>query len=157
MIARLALPLLAAGLLAAQEPAAVPAGPAAADSVPTAAVVRPLPRKSPGRAVLLSFLIPGGGQVYTGNAWKAFLIAPAELTLAYLSVRDHRAATAALGAGDEERYVALRDRRNTLLFFTGAVLAYSMADAWVSARMYAFERQMEFAVGPGRVSVRAGF
>ncbi|MFO7676002.1 MAG: DUF5683 domain-containing protein [bacterium] len=134
---RWVLPLAAAGLVLA----------APADSLPAA------PGKSPGRAVLLSLAIPGGGQAYNGQLWKTAIIAPAELGLAWLSVCEHRAATAALAAGDEARYVARRDRRNALLYFTGAVLAYSMADAWVSARMHGFDRQMEFAVGPGRVGL----
>lgn len=139
----------------------LPEPPAAPDTLPGPGepVLAPAgePVKSPGRAVLLSFLVPGGGQVYTGHWWKAALIAPAELTLAYLSVRDHREAGAALKAGDTTRYRTLRDRRNSFLFFTGAVLAYSMADAWVSARMYRFDRQMEFSAGPGHLGVRVGF
>ncbi|HDQ98937.1 MAG TPA: hypothetical protein ENN51_01425 [candidate division WOR-3 bacterium] len=113
--------------------------------------------KSPGRAVLLSLAIPGGGQVYTGHWWKASLIAPTEVTLAVLAARDHRHAGAARQTGDTTRYLVLCDRRNTLLFFTGTVLVYSMADAWVSARMHAFDRQMEFAIGPGRAGLNVGF
>lgn len=112
------------------------------------------PKKSPGRAVLLSALVPGGGQFYNGDWWKTLVIAPAELGLAYFAVRDHRSASAALAAGDTTRYEDLRDRRNTLLWWTGAVMAFSMADAWVSAQMYAFDRQMTFALGPGGAGIR---
>ncbi|MFO7638887.1 MAG: DUF5683 domain-containing protein [bacterium] len=170
----LALILLAAGLVAAQadpvpKTLGLPPDPAGPDTLrhesPPPGPVSPETEvgepghssKSPGRAVLLSLAVPGGGQVYTGYWWKAAIIAPAELTLAYLSVRDHQAASSALRAGDEARYLTLRDRRNTLLYFTGAVLAYSMADAWVSARMYRFDRQMEFAAGPGRAEIRLEF
>ncbi len=104
--------------------------------------------------MLLSALIPGGGQVYTGHWWKTLLIAPVEVTLGCLAVFDHRAADDALGAGDTTKYVRLRDRRNAFLYFTGAVIAYSMADAYVSARMYGFDRQMQFAIGPTRVGIR---
>jgi hypothetical protein len=114
----------------------------------------PFPRKSPGRAVLLSALLPGGGQVYNGDWWKTLVIAPAELGLAFFAVRDHASATAALRGGDEDEYVRLRDRRNALLWWTGAVTAFSMADAYVSAQMYAFDRQMTFALGPNRAGIR---
>lgn len=134
------------------------AGAALAQPAPESLPARPAPvTKSPGTAVLLSALVPGGGQVYTGHWWKTALIAPAELTLAYFSVRDHVSANDALRAGDEDGYRRLRDRRNTLLWWTGAVVAFSMADAYVSAQMYGFDRQMEFTMGPGSAGVRMEF
>ncbi len=109
--------------------------------------------KSPGTAVLLSFLVPGAGQVYAGRWWKACIIAPAEITLGVLSVRDHLQAMSKLRAGDEEGYLVLRNRRNVFLWWTGAVLAFSMADAYVSAQMYGFDRQMQFTLRPGQAGV----
>lgn len=113
------------------------------------------PARSPGTAVLLSALLPGGGQVYTGNWWKAAIIVPAEVTLGYFTYRAHIDATAALGRGDST-YVGLRDRRTALLWWTGAVIVLSMADAYVSAQMFGFDREMSLALGPGRVGIRAG-
>ncbi len=101
--------------------------------------------KSPGTAVLLSALLPGGGQVYTGGYWKAGLIAPAELALGFFSIREHLDATRALGDGREDDYVLHRDRRTTLLWWTGAVIAFSMADAYVSAQLYGFDDEMRFS------------
>jgi hypothetical protein len=115
------------------------------------------PAMSTGTAVLLSFLLPGGGQVYTGNWWKAALIAPAELTLGYFSVREHMAATKALNSADTTGYVLHRDRRTALLWWTGAVLAFSMADAYVSAQMYGFDREMRLALGPMRAGIAMEF
>ena len=148
MIARWLFVCLLVGVTSAQVPDS-----AAATMIDSPTVVL---QKSPGRAVLLSALIPGGGQVYTGYWWKTLLIAPAEITLGCLAVFDHRAANDALGAGDTTEHVRLRDRRNAFLYFTGAVIAYSMADAYVSARMYGFDRQMQFAIGPTRVGIRVG-
>jgi hypothetical protein len=102
---------------------------------------------------LLSALIPGAGQVYTGTWWKACLIAPAEVTLGTLSVRDHIDATHALSGGNESEYIRLRNRRNVFMWWTGAVLAFSMADAYVSAQMYGFDRQMRFVLGPLRAGL----
>jgi hypothetical protein len=128
----------------------------AADSghVPSSSTYRPA--RSPGTAVLLSLLLPGGGQVYTSNWWKAAVIAPAEVTLGYFTYKAHMDASAALGRGDSAAYVGLRDRRTALLWWTGAVIVLSMTDAYVSAEMFGFDREMSLALGPGRVGIRMG-
>ncbi len=160
------LALVVAGIGLSQ-PAAVPQQSPGPDSVASATAgaaavaVSPMPMKSPGRAVLLSALIPGGGQVYTGRWWKTLLIAPAELTLAWLAVREHRAATDVLRQDArveewKEVYARHSDRRATFLWWTGAVLAFSMADAYVSAQMYGFERQMTLTLGPTRAGITVG-
>jgi hypothetical protein len=114
------------------------------------------PARSPGTAVLLSFLLPGGGQAYTGNWWKAALIAPAEVTLGYFTVKEHLAASEALSAGDSTGYVRHRDARTAFLWWTGAVVAFSMADAYVSAQMYGFDREMRLTIGPMRAGIAVG-
>jgi hypothetical protein len=111
------------------------------------------PPKSTGTAVLLSFILPGGGQVYTGNWWKAVLIAPAEVTLGYLSVKEHLSATEFLRKSDTVNYVRHRDARTVFLWWTGAVVAFSMADAYVSAQMFGFDREIRFTVGPIRAGI----
>ena len=113
---------------------------AAADSTSTPGTARYRRAKSTGTAVLLSFLLPGGGQVYTGNWWKAALIAPAEVTLACFSAREHNSG-----------------RRAALYWWTGAVVAFSMADAYVSAQMYGFDREMRLTLGPMRAGVAIEF
>ncbi len=113
--------------------------------------------KSPGKAVLLSFLIPGGGQIYTRNYWKAALIAPAEVALGYLSYQEELRTQQALRAQDTSGYIFHRDRRNSYLFWTGAVIAFSMADAYVSAYMFGFDRQLRLSVEFGRVGLELAF
>jgi hypothetical protein len=130
---------LVAGFVLAQTPDTlgpplVPAGSTARDTG------RYRPAKSTGTAVLLSFFLPGGGQVYTGNWWKAALIAPAEITLGYFSAKEHNS-----------------DRRTALIWWTGAVVAFSMADAYVSAQMYGFDREMHLTVGPTRAGIAMEF
>lgn len=121
---------------------------------PVDSTMRWIKEKSPGRAVLLSFFIPGGGQIYTGNYLKAVVIAPAEVTLGYLSYSEHIKARDALVRGDSSAYLFYRDRRNNFLFWTGAVLVFSMADAYVSAELFGFEQQMRLAVGPDRIGIQ---
>jgi len=149
---------LLAGFVSAQTPDTLKPQLNPADSTTKVDPVRTYrPAKSTGTAVLLSFLLPGGGQVYTGNWWKAALIAPAEVTLGYFSVREHVAATDAWNSGDTTGYVRHRDRRTALLWWTGAVLAFSMADAYVSAQMYGFDREMRLTLGPMRAGIAMEF
>jgi len=122
------------------------------------------PAKSTGTAVLLSFLLPGGGQVYTGNWWKAALITPAEVVLGCFSVKEHVAASKSLerfrelgDSTDLTAYVRHRDARTALLWWTGAVVAFSMADAYVSAQMYGFDREMRLTLGPLRAGIAMEF
>lgn len=129
----------------------------APDTAPRPDSVLPYPTKSAGTAVLLSFLIPGGGQFYTANYWKVPLMAVAEAVPAALAVREHVLTGDALRRSDTTAFRLHSDRRNTWLFFTGAALAYSMTDAWVSARMYGFDRQLRIAIGPDRIGIAVAF
>jgi len=112
-----------------------------------------LPRRSPGTAVLLSLLVPGGGQVYTGHYWKAPLIAAAEVGLGALAWREHRFCVRALELGDTVTYRLYRDRRTAFLWWMAGATVFSMADAYVSARLYAFDRQMRLSLGPCHLGV----
>ena len=133
--------------------------PVPAESAAKVDTVRPYrPARSTGTAVLLSFLLPGGGQVYTGNWWKAALIAPTEVTLGYFVVKEHLSASDYLSRfslhhvhSDSANYVRHRDARTAFLWWTGAVVAFSMADAYVSAQMFGFDREMRFTIGPSEV------
>ena len=91
-----------------------------------------------GTAVLLSALLPGGGQYYTGNVLKGILIGGAELTLAGITVYDNRMAQRTTDTAQLAYYL---DRRNTFLWWTGFSLAFSMADAYVSATMFGFKQE----------------
>ncbi len=117
---------------------------------------RHTPAKSAGTAVLLSLLVPGGGQLYTRRWWQAALIAPVEVTLSFLTVREHLRAQEALEAGNQEEYTRFRDRRTTFLWWTGATVVFSMAHAYVSAQMYEFDRQMTFSLWPTGAGVKLG-
>jgi hypothetical protein len=142
---------LLAGFVLAQTPDTLKPRLNPPDSTPEADTVGTYrPAKSTGTAVLLSFLLPGGGQVYTGNWWKAALIAPAEVTLGYLSFKY-------VTEKDSASYVRHRDTRTALVWWTGAVVAFSMADAYVSAQMYGFDRQMRLTLGPMRAGIAMEF
>lgn len=149
---------LLAGFVLAQTSDTLKTQPIPGDAAPVSDTIRPYrPAKSPGTSVLLSLLLPGGGQVYTGNWWKAAVIVPAEVTLGGLSLREHLSATESLNKGDTAGYTIHSSARTTFLWWTGAVVAFSMADAYVSAQMYGFDREIRFTVGPARAGVAMGF
>lgn len=143
---------LLAGFVLAQTADTLKRQPVLADTKPGADTVRPYhPAKSPGTAILLSLLLPGAGQVYTGNWWKATLIAPAEVTLGYFSIREHLSATEYLRESDTANYVRHSDAGTAFLWWTGAVIAFSMADAYVSAQMYGFDREIRLSSWPREI------
>jgi hypothetical protein len=155
--------LLLVGSVLAQQPDSLKPQPVPIDTTPKADTVRPYRQaRSPGTAVLLSFLLPGGGQVYTGKWWKAALIAPAELTLGYVTLRTHQNLMAflrndAIIEHRDQEYYRRRGTRDALLWWTGAVIAFSMADAYVSAQMFGFDREMKLTIGPMRAGIAMGF
>lgn len=150
----LLLVLLLTPALAAETPAVDSLGrpaarPQQADSISL------IPRKNPGTAVLLSLLIPGGGQIYTGGYWKAPFIAAAEIGLAGLAIREHSFCNRLLQMQpvDTAVYRIHRDRRTAFIWWAAGVTVFSMADAYVSAQLYAFDRQMRLAAGPDRLGI----
>lgn len=103
-------------------------------------------KKNPRTAMLLSAFIPAGGQLYNQSLWKAPFIAGGEITLGYFTVKEHLAMQEArqdtsLTQDEREDLVnSHMDRRNTFGFFTLAVIAFSMADAYVDAHMFGFKK-----------------
>uniref|UniRef100_A0A7C6A8I0 DUF5683 domain-containing protein n=1 Tax=candidate division WOR-3 bacterium TaxID=2052148 RepID=A0A7C6A8I0_UNCW3 len=97
--------------------------------------------KSPGKAMLLSAILPGAGQFYTENYLKGGIITLAWGTLGFLSIREHQKALNALSVSDTNTYKKHRDQRNNFLWWTAAVWVFSLADAYVSSHMYKFKGQ----------------
>ncbi len=70
-------------------------------------------------------VVPGGGQFYTERYVPGILIGAAEVTLGYYAIKYHR----------EENY----SRRNSMLWWGALVFGFSLADAYVAAKMYGFD------------------
>jgi len=81
-------------------------------------------KKNASLAMLLCVL-PGGGQFYTERYIPGVVIASAELALGYYALKYHR----------EKDY----ENRNSLLWWGFFVFGYSLADAYVGAKMYGFD------------------
>ncbi len=82
--------------------------------------------------MLLSAVIPGGGQFYTENYWKGILFLGAEGTLGYYAIKFHQDFKT---TGNSSNL----SRRNNLLWWIASVKLLSLADAYVSANMYKFK------------------
>ena len=102
--------------------------------------------KSASKAMLLSLILPGGGQFYTHRYIEGLLIGGAEIALSYFIISEHIKAE---NAQSEEEYAYHRDRRNSLLWWGSGVLVFSVAHAYVSAHMYRFkeEESLGFRIG----------
>lgn len=81
-------------------------------------------KKNAGLAMLLC-VVPGGGQFYTERYVPGLVIAATELTLGYYAYKYHQ----------DEDY----NGRNSMLWWGLFVFGYSLADAYVGAKMYGFD------------------
>jgi hypothetical protein len=151
-----------------------PAG--AGDSSPP---VRPAPRRAaeepaaarpfstPRWVMLRSAALPGWGQAYNGQWFKAAAVAAAEVTLAYRIWDDNRIlddlerrVADAEAAGDDQLQndlaVRFNDRLDTMVarqWLLAGVIAYALLDAYVDAHFRGFD--IEFGVDPPTTGMRA--
>jgi hypothetical protein len=70
-------------------------------------------------------VVPGGGQFYTERYVPGVAIGAAEVILGYYIIKYHR----------EDNY----SKRNSMLWWGALVLGFSLADAYVGAKMHGFD------------------
>jgi hypothetical protein len=92
--------------------------------------------KSPKGAMLRSLIVPGWGQLYNGKWFKALVAAGAEIGLVSNAVIQNQYAVRSSTQLEREFY---QDNRRLSLWWLGAVLLYSVADAYVDAQLYQFD------------------
>jgi hypothetical protein len=120
------------------------ANPAKSDSVRT--VVR-----SPRGAMLRSLLVPGWGQFYNGKWFKGILAAGGETGLIANAIIQNQYATRATTKLEKEFY---QDNRRLVLWWLGAVLLYSIADAYVDAQLDSFDESPKLSFFGDNKSLR---
>jgi hypothetical protein len=126
----------------------------ASDSSLDSVAVKETPKKkNVTTAMLLSTFIPGGGQFYNQSYIKGVLVAGGEATLGYFTVREHMRMLSArdtnlVDSVKQDIVDQIRFRRNTYAFFTGMIIAYAVADAFVDAHMFGFRQQQRLTVAP---------
>lgn len=104
--------------------------------------------KSPYKAMLCSALLPGGGQFYTENRGKGFVLLGVESVLLGATVLEHRRTenhwreyVRSGNSQEYELYLQGYDRRSRLLWWTGGAWAFSIADAYIDAYLYRFDAE----------------
>jgi hypothetical protein len=104
-------------------------------------------RKSPTWAMISSAFLPGGGQFYTENYKKGVLFALSQGTLIGMTLYEHIKTEESWDKfeisgdiTDFNNYSNHYDRRRTLLFIDTGVWILSIADAYISAHFYDFDR-----------------
>jgi len=111
--------------------------------------------KSPATAILLSAVLPGAGQVYTGRYWKVPLILGfgayfvsmwVKMDNHYAESRDAYAASVAAGVeggqGDSRKLYErdfYRDERDRFGFYVVLTYLLNIIDAYVGASLYDFD------------------
>jgi hypothetical protein len=126
-----------------------------ADSLSADTVIVSRSSKSPSTAILLSAVLPGAGQVYTGRYWKVPLILGfgayfvsmwIKMDNHYTTSRDAYAASVAAGApngqGDSRMLYErdfYRDERDRFGFYVVLTYLLNIIDAYVGASLYDFD------------------
>jgi hypothetical protein len=102
--------------------------------------------KSPGKAVLLSALIPGGGQFYTEHYMRGTIYALTETYFIIRTFMDYREMKSAMDSyresGDEGDYARYKDSFRKLMddgFWFLGIWGLSLIDAYVSAHLFKFK------------------
>lgn len=128
-------PAFSPAMLAA--PATIASTPAAADTGRQ--------RKNPTGAMLRSLALPGWGQFYNAQYWKAALVVAGEAAIIASAVYYHNLYKDATTTDAQEFYL---DQRNVRFWWLGAAILISMLDAYVDAHLYNFDESESLALRP---------
>ncbi len=116
--------------------------------------------KSPPLALLRSTVLPGWGQFYTGHPYRGGLVLGLEAFLVAFTLSENNEANRNwdLYVDTEnplyfDEYGKHFDRRRTLLNVAIGLFIFNLADAYVSAHLYAFEDKVSFDQDEGRLSI----
>ncbi len=129
---------------------------------------QPLPQKafemqkSPAWAVLQSLIIPGLGQFYNEDYWKAPLFLGGAATLGYLMIDNHNQyieyqklydnSEAGIGKDTANTYKEYyRDQRDMMGFYLLVVYILAAVDAYTGAHLYDFDvsdEKVTFSLSP---------
>ena len=114
--------------------------------------------KSPTTAMISSIFIPGGGQYYTGRTTRGVIFSVLQGSLLSSTVYSHfkykyyNAQFEKTGnENDNIRARGFYDMRNNLIWWDAIVIAISVADAYVGAKMYGFYEETEN--GENRINI----
>ena len=105
-------------------------------------------KKQPLKAVALSCLFPGGGQLYNGKIIKCGFVLAVEGSFIGLAAYHHLEAEkyydryrVSLSASDYTEYVKYYNKRQSDFFWVGTIIFLSAIDAYVDAHLFDFEEK----------------
>lgn len=85
----------------------------------------PVKAEKNSNVAMLLCVFPGGGQFYTGRYVTGLFIGTAEIAIGYFAYKYHR----------DEDYT----KRNSMLWWGLFTFGFSLADAYVGAKMHGFD------------------
>jgi len=144
---------LAAGRRVAAPAAVVPDTLAAGRRVAPRDSARVRTVKNPTAAMLRSLALPGWGQWYNEKKFKAVVMMGAELGLVADAIVQNQLAARSEQFYEREYY---RNNRSLAIWWLGAVILYSMADAYVDAHLFGFDERPELTLGLAGAPAGAG-
>ena len=120
-----------------------------------------VPTKSPWKAVLMSAVIPGAGQIYNESYWKAPIIWGLLGWLGYNWVQNNNSYNEYkdlyMQTGDED-YRRLRtfylDQRDLFTIYIALTYILNLVDAYVDAQLFDFSVDEDFLLGSPRLNLR---
>jgi hypothetical protein len=146
---------------------------AALAAPPDSLQIRPF--KSSTSAVLRSMVVPGAGQLYTGNYYKAaiFFIAEASLGAGIIWNNDRMMAARKTAENYRVDYsnpqhltlenqyrgweYSYHNQRNRLIWWTVGTILLSMGDAYVNAQLYGLDVSPDISYNPGTARVTVSY
>jgi len=102
-------------------------------------------KSSPRRVMLRSLAVPGWGQYYNRQYFKAALVCGGEVGLVIASIYWNQRAK---GTNDREDKLFYQDYRNTANWFLLGTVLLSMLDAYVDASLADFDESPDLSLAP---------
>jgi hypothetical protein len=110
-------------------------------------------KKNPTSAMLRSMALPGWGQWYNEKKFKAVIFGGAEIGLVADAIVQNQLAARSGNILDREFY---RNNRSLAIWYLGAAILYSMADAYVDAHLFDFDDRQELTLEPALIPAASG-
>ena len=95
--------------------------------------------------MLRSMALPGWGQWYNEKRLKAVVVMGAEAGLVIDAIVQNQLAARSEAEYEREYY---RNNRSLAIWWLGAVILYSMADAYVDAHLFDFDERPDLSLAP---------
>ncbi|MDZ7363717.1 MAG: DUF5683 domain-containing protein [candidate division KSB1 bacterium] len=111
------------------------------------AAVRSTMKKSPRGAMLRSLAVPGWGQYYNRQYFKAALVFGAEAGLVATAIYWNNKANS---ASDRNSKLFYQNNRNTANWFLLGTILLSMLDAYVDASLSDFDESPDLSLAPAQ-------